>query len=48
MKLHDYTEQLLSLYNFYDGGIMVNKDCVIEYYHNNRPDINTLSESELI
>ena len=48
MKLHDYTEQLLSLYNFYDGGIMVNKDCVIEYYHNNRPDINTLSESEMI
>lgn len=48
MKLHDYTEQLLSLYNFYDGGIMVNKDCVIEYYYNNRPDINTLSESEMI
>lgn len=48
MKLHNYTEQLLSLYNFYDGGIMVNKDCVIEYYHNNRPDINTLSESEMI
>lgn len=48
MKLHDYTDQLLSLYNFYDGGIMVNRDCVIEYYHNNRPDINTLAENEIV
>lgn len=48
MELHDYTEQLLSLYNFYDGGIMVNRDCVIEYYHNNRQDINTLTEAEIV
>lgn len=48
MELHDYTDQLLSLYNFYDGGIMVNRDCVIEYYHNNRPDINTLAENEIV
>lgn len=46
--LHNYTEQLLSLYNFYDGGIMVNRNCEIQYYHNNRLDINTLVESEII
>ena len=27
---------------------MVNRDCVIEYYHNNRPDINTLAENEIV
>ncbi len=44
MGLSNYAEQILNIYNYYNGAIMVNRRGMIEYYYNNRKDINTLTE----
>ena len=47
MSLTNYAEQILNIYNYYDGAIIVDRKGCIEYYFNNRKDINTLTNDEL-
>ncbi|MCI8608050.1 MAG: sigma 54-interacting transcriptional regulator [Firmicutes bacterium] len=48
MDWTNYAEQVLNLYNYYAGAIMVNRSGIIEYYYNGRIDINSLTEKEVI
>jgi len=48
MDLMNHVEQILNFYNYYDGAIMVNRAGIIEYYHNSRPDINTLTDEMIV
>lgn len=49
MKLiRRYVEQILSLYNYIDGLMIVNKDGIVEYYNTFRPDLNNLQEQEVL
>lgn len=48
MGLSNYAEQILNIYNYYNGAIMVNRRGMIEYYYNNRKDINTLTEKDVL
>lgn len=48
MGLSNYAEQILNIYNYYNGAIMVNRKGIIEYYYNNRKDINTLTEKDVL
>ena len=48
MGLSTYAEQILNIYNYYNGAIMVNRRGMIEYYYNNRKDINTLTEKDVL
>jgi len=48
MKLSGCAEQILNIYNYYSGAIMINRKCIIEYYFNNRKDVNTLSEKDVV
>lgn len=43
-----YVEQILNLYNFIDGLVVCNKDGFVEYYTTFRPDINSLTESDVL
>lgn len=46
--LRRYVAQLLSIYNYFDGLVVVNKDGIIEYYITYRPDINNLRDQDVI
>lgn len=48
MKLTRYAEQILNIYNYFDGAIVVNRSGIVEYYYNSRKDINTLNEKEIL
>lgn len=48
MGLSNYAEQILNIYNYYNGAIMVNRRGMIEYYYNNRKDVNTLTEKDVL
>lgn len=47
MGLTKYAEQILNIYNYFDGAIVADRRGVIEYYYNSRKDINTLSGGEI-
>lgn len=46
--LRRYVEQILSVFNYIDGVVVTNSKGVIEYYTNNRPDINRLREKDIL
>ena len=46
--LRRYVEQIMSLYNYIDGLIIVNKDGKVEFFSTFRSDINSLKEEEVI
>lgn len=46
--LRRYAEQILNLYNFIDGVMIVNADAKVEYFITYRPDVNLLKEQNLI
>ena len=46
--LRRYAEQILNLYNFIDGMMIVNADAKVEYFITYRPDVNLLKEQNLI
>ena len=48
MGLTRYAEQILNIYNYFDGAIVVNRSGIVEYYYNSRKDINTLNEKEIL
>ena len=43
-----YVEQILNIYNYFDGAIIVDRKGSIEYYNNKRQDINTLTNKEIV
>ncbi len=43
MELSNYVKEILNIYNYYDGAIVIDRKGTIEYYYNNRKDINTLT-----
>ncbi len=43
MELSKYVKQILNIYNYYDGAIVIDRKGIIEYYYNSRKDINTLT-----
>ena len=46
--LRRYAEQIMNLYNFIDGMMIVNADAKVEYFSTYRPDVNLLKEKNLI
>ncbi len=46
--LRRYVEQILNLYNYIDGIIVVNEKGIIEYYQTYRPDVNNLKEKDVM
>lgn len=48
MKIRRYVEQILNLYNFIDGLMVVDARGIIEYFITYRPDMNTLKESDIV
>ncbi len=46
--LRRYIAQILSIYNYFDGLVVVNKKGVIEYYITYRPDMNDLRDQDVI
>ena len=46
--LRRYIAQILSIYNYFDGLVVVNKNGIIEYYITYRPDINNLRDQDVI
>ena len=43
MELSNYVKQILNIYNYYDGAIIMDRKGIIEYYYNSRKDIKTLT-----
>ncbi|MFR2965294.1 MAG: hypothetical protein ACLTK0_02200 [Anaerovoracaceae bacterium] len=48
MGLTKYAEQILNIYNYFDGAIVADRRGIIEYYYNSRKDINTLNSKEIL
>lgn len=48
MGLTKYAEQILNIYNYFDGAIVVDRRGTVEYYYNSRRDINTLKDEEIL
>jgi arginine utilization regulatory protein len=46
--LRRYIAQILSIYNYFDGLVVVNKEGVIEYFITYRPDINDIRDQDVI
>lgn len=46
--LRRYVEQILNLYNYIDGVLVVDAKGIIEYFVTYRPDVNNLKEKDLI
>jgi arginine utilization regulatory protein len=46
--LRRYIAQILSIYNYFDGLVVVNKEGVIEYFITYRPDINNIRDQDVI
>ena len=47
-KLRDSAKEILNLYNYFNGAIIFDKDAVAIWYYNNRPDINHLTEDNVV
>lgn len=48
MEISKYADEVLNIYNYYNGAIIVDRKGIIEYYFNNRTDINTIVENDII
>ena len=46
--LRRYVEQLLGLYNYVDGLLVVDRAGIVQYFITYRPDINTLKEKDIL
>lgn len=47
-KIRKNAQEILNLYNYFNGAVILDKDGVVVYYYNNRRDINDLTEEEVI
>ena len=46
-KIKENAQEILNLYNYFNGAIIFDCNAVAVYYYNNRPDINDMTEEEL-
>lgn len=47
-KLREYAQELLNVYNYFNGVIIFDRQATAVYYYNNRPDINNLYDKDVI
>ncbi|MBS6176322.1 MAG: sigma 54-interacting transcriptional regulator [Clostridiales bacterium] len=47
-KLREYAQEVLNLYNYFNGAIIFDQNAVAVYYYNNRQDINNLTEEDVV
>lgn len=47
-RLRENAQEILSLYNFFNGAIIFDTNAVAVYYYNNRPDLNPLGEKDVV
>ncbi len=47
-KLKENANEILNLYNYFNGAIIFDKNAIAVYYYNNRSDINNLSEEDVL
>lgn len=47
-KLREYAQEVLNLYNYFNGAIIFDQNAVAVYYYNNRHDINDLTEEDVV
>lgn len=43
-----HVKEILNLYNYFSMAIITNEHGVVEYFYNNRPDINTITEKQIL
>lgn len=48
MTLKDRFNEILNIYNYYNMAIIVNEKGIVEYFFNNRPDINSATEKDVL
>ena len=48
MTLRDRINEILNLYNYYDVAIITDENGIVEYFYNNRPDLNPITEDEML
>lgn len=48
MTLKERFNEILNIYNYYNMAIIVNDKGTVEYFYNNRPDINSITEKEIL
>lgn len=47
-KLREYAQEVLNLYNYFNGAIIFDQNAIAVYYYNNRQDINNLTEEDVV
>lgn len=47
-RIRENAQEILNLYNYFNGAIIFDKDAVAVYYYNNRRDINSLTEEDVV
>lgn len=47
-KLRDSAKEILNLYNYFNGAIIFDSDAIAVWYYNNRPDINHMTEENVV
>ena len=48
MILQDRINEILNLYNYYNVAVITDENGIVEYFYNNRPDINPITEEEIL
>ena len=43
-----YVEQIFNIFNYVDGVVVTDENAIIQYYKNSRPDLNSLTEKDVI
>lgn len=46
-KLREYAQEILNLYNYFNGSIIIDEDTNIVYYYNNRTEANSVTWKDL-
>ncbi len=48
MALKERVKEILNIYNYYNMAIIVDDKGIVEYFFNNRPDINSVTEKDVL
>ncbi|MGN0735496.1 MAG: sigma-54 interaction domain-containing protein [Anaerovoracaceae bacterium] len=48
MTLEERINEILNLYNYFNMAIIVDEQGTVEYFFNNRPDINSITEKDIL
>ena len=47
-KIKENAQEILNLYNYFNGAIIFDGDAVAVYYYTNRPDINDMTQEHVV